>query len=151
MLEPVIKTIEVLCSQEKAYDLFANKIASWWPLEKFCISMKNGGKLKSLEADIKPGGKIVEISEDGSRHDWAIVKSCDPSSLFSMNFYMGDTPDHACLVEVRFTESSASSTTVELKHSNWEACGKMAEGMRKAYDFAWGMIFEQAYKKACES
>lgn len=151
MLEPVIKTVEVSCKQEKAYETFTKGIGNWWPLDKFSMSSKAGGKVKSLQAELKVGGKIVEISEDGTEYVWATIQSYEPSSFFSLNFFMGDTPDRASVVEVKFTETSPETTTIELKQSNWEACGNMAEDMRKAYDFAWGMVFEQAFKKACES
>jgi len=35
MLDPIIKTIEVPCSQAKAFDVFLNEMDSWWPLGKF--------------------------------------------------------------------------------------------------------------------
>ena len=42
MLEPIVKTIEVTCSQQRAFDIFVD-INSWWPLDKRSMSMKNGG------------------------------------------------------------------------------------------------------------
>ncbi len=42
MLDPIVKTIEVPCSQAKAFDVFLNEMDSWWPLGKFRPSGING-------------------------------------------------------------------------------------------------------------
>ena len=50
MLDPIIKTIDVLCGQEKAFAVFVNEMGSWWPLDKRSMSlMQSDGKpAKSL-------------------------------------------------------------------------------------------------------
>ncbi len=150
MLDPIIKTIEVPCSQEKAFGVFVNEMGSWWPLDKRSMSMISGGKpAKSLRIDPKEGGKIVEIGHDDTEHLWGTIKSYDPHDSLSMNFHMGLPAENASLVEVRFTELENERTRVELNHSNWEAFGEMAEMMRDGYGSGWVIIFEQAYKSAC--
>ncbi len=62
---------------------------------------------------------------------------------------MGLPAENASLVEVRFFALDDSKTRVELKHSNWEAFGDMAEMMRGGYGSGWVIIFEEAYKSAC--
>ncbi len=53
-------------------------------------------------------------------------------------------------VEVRFTALGDDRTRVELKQSNWEALGDVAKMVQGGYRQAWVMIFEGAYKAACE-
>ena len=150
MLDPIIKTIEVPCSQEKAFGVFVGEMGSWWPLDKRSMSMMHGGKpAKSLRVDPKQGGKIVEIGHDDTEHHWGTFTSYDPHVTISMDFHMGMPPDSASLVEVRFTALEGERTRVELTHSNWEAFGDMAEMMRGGYGSGWVIIFEQAYKSAC--
>ncbi len=150
MLDPIIKTIEVPCSQKKAFGVFVNEMGSWWPLDKRSMSMINGGKpAKSLRIEPKQGGKIVEIGHDDTEHLWGTIKSYDPHDSLSMDFHMGLPAENASLVEVRFTELENERTRVELTQSNWEAFGEMAEMMRDGYGSGWGIIFEQAYKSAC--
>ena len=150
MLDPIIKTLEGPCSQEKAFGVFVGEMGSWWPLDKRSMSMMHGGKpAKSLRVDPKQDGKIVEIGHDDTEHHWGTITSYDPHDTISMDFHMGMPPDSASLVEVRFTALEGERTRVELTQSNWEAFGDMAEMMRGGYGSGWVIIFEQAYKSAC--
>ena len=150
MLDPIIKSIEVPCSQEKAFGVFVNEMGSWWPLDKRSMSMMRGGKpAKSLRIEPKLGGKIVETGHDDTEHLWGTIKSYDPHDSVSMDFHMGLPAENASLVEVRFTALEDDRTRVELTQSNWEAFGDMAEMMRGGYGSGWVIIFEQAYKSAC--
>jgi len=150
MLDPITYTIEVPCSQEKAFRMFVNEMGSWWPLDKRSMSMMSGKKpAKSLRIEAKLGGKIVEIGHDDTEHLWGAIKSYDPHDSISMDFHMGMPPESASLVEVRFTALENKRTRVELTQSNWEAFGDMAQMMRDGYGSGWVIIFEQAFKSAC--
>lgn len=150
MLEPIVSTIEVPCSQRKAFSLFVDDMPTWWPLGKRSMSMKSGGKpAKSLRVEAKRGGRIVETAHDDSEHLWGTITAYEPHDLLRMNFHMGMPPENASVVEVRFTRLDDERTRVELTQSNWEAFGDMAEMMRGVYGSSWGIIFEQAYKSAC--
>ena len=150
MLDPIIKTIEVPCSQEKAFKVFVNEMGSWWPLDKRSISLMHGGEpAKSLHVEPKQGGKIVEIGHDDTEHLWGTITAYDPHDLVGMDFHMGLPPENASLVEVRFTALGEDQARVELTQSNWEAFGDMAQMMHDGYGSSWGIIFEEAYKSAC--
>ena len=150
MLEPIVKTIEVPCSQEKAFTVFVHGMGDWWPLDKRSMSLMNGGKpAKSLRVEPKQGGRIVETAHDDKEHHWGTIKAYDPHDSVSMDFHMGLPPETASLVEVRFTALEAERTRVELTQSNWEAFGDMAEMMYRGYGSSWALLFEEAYKQAC--
>ena len=151
MLDPIIKTIEVPCSQEKAFRVFVDEMGSWWPLDKRSMSLMQGdGKpAKSLRIEAKLGGQIVETGHDDTEYLWGTIRSYDPHDSLSLDFHMGLPPENASLVEVRFTALENGRTRVVLSHSNWEAFGDMAEMMRGGYGSGWVIIFEQAYKSAC--
>ena len=149
MLDPIIKTIDVPCSQEKAFEVFVSEMGSWWPLDKRSMSMHDGKPAKSLRIEPKQGGKIVEIGHDDTEHLWGTITSYDPHDSIRLDFHMGLPAESASLVEVRFTALQDERTRVELTHSNWEAFGDMAEMMRGGYGLGWVIIFEQAYKSAC--
>lgn len=68
MLDPIVKTIEVPCSQERAFEVFLNEMDSWWPLGKFTISAMRGAPAKAIRVEAKQSGKIVEIGPDGTLH-----------------------------------------------------------------------------------
>ena len=151
MLDPIIKTIEVPCSQEKAFGVFVNEMGSWWPLDKRSMSLMSGERkpAKSLRIEAKLGGQIVETGHDDTEYHWGTIRSYDPHDSLAMDFHMGLPPENASLVEVRFTALENGRTRVELTHSNWEAFGDMAEMMRSGYGSGWVIIFEEAYKSAC--
>ena len=149
MLEPLISTIEVPCSQEKAFRVLVNEMGSWWPLDKRSMSMHHGATAKSLLVEPKLGGKIIETGHDDTLHHWGTIKTYDPHDSVTMDFHMGLPAENASLVEVKFTALDSERTQVELTQSNWEAFGDMAEMMRRGYGSGWVIIFEESYKSAC--
>lgn len=150
MLEPISTTIEVPCGQEKAFRVFVDDMPSWWPLDKRSMSMHSGNPAKSLRVEARQGGQIVETGHDDTEHLWGTIRSYDPHEYVSMDFHMGMPPETASLVEVTFTVIDDERTRVELKQSNWEAFGDMAEMMRGGYGSSWGIILEP-YASACGS
>ena len=153
MLEPIVKTIEVHCSQEKAFNVFLTEMHSWWPLGRFTVSAMAGAPARSVRVDARPGGEIVEIGSDGSEHRWGRIKAYEPHGFVSLDFHIAPVEeadrDEWSLVEVRFTALDAGRTRVELTQSNWEAFGERAGMLRGGYTGGWAVIFEQAYKAAC--
>jgi uncharacterized protein YndB with AHSA1/START domain len=152
MLDPIVKTIEVPCSQEKAFGVFLNEMDSWWPLDKFTVSAMGDEVAEAIRVEAKVGGKIVEIGPDGTEHEWGTIRSYEPNDYVSMDFHIpqpGEIVESRSLVEVRFTILDAERTRVELTQSNWEAFGERAADMQGGYGGGWVVVFEQAYKSAC--
>jgi uncharacterized protein YndB with AHSA1/START domain len=152
MLDPIIRTIEVPCNQERAFTIFINEMDSWWPLGKFTTTAFTGKAAASIRVDAKEGGEIIEVSPDGTEYKWGTIKNFEPYDFISMNFHIPHPEDdikNRSLVEVRFTVLSENQTRVELKQSNWEAFGKLAKDLQGGYGKGWTIIFESAYKAAC--
>ncbi len=152
MLDPLIKSIEVPCSQKEAFGVFVNEMDSWWPLAKFTISAMGGAPAKALRVDPRVGGTVVEIGPDGSEHLWGTFLSYDPYDAVSMDFHItqpGVPRGPGSLVEVQFIPLDKARTRVVLTQSNWEALGEHAEALRGGYGGGWVLIFEQAFKAAC--
>ena len=38
MIDPIEKTLVVPLTPDRAFDLFTNRMASWWPLDKHSLS-----------------------------------------------------------------------------------------------------------------
>lgn len=150
-LEPIVRSIEVSCDQERAFITFAAGMPNWWPLDKRAMSLYSGGSAKSLRVEASVNGQIVEIGEDGAEHLWGTFTAYDPFDYIRMDFHMGTPPEQATVVDVRFFMIDAERTRVELTQSNWEAAGDMADMLYGGYASSWEMLFDEEYKKACES
>ncbi len=150
-MEPLVKTIEVPCNQEKAFTVFMD-MGSWWPTDKFATSVMRGHTVKALRVDAREGGQIVEVGSDGHEQLWGTIKTYDPYSHLNMDFHVPHPSEKNpgfSTVEVRFTALGKDRTRVELTQSNWEALGDVAKMVQGGYRQAWVMIFEGAYKAAC--
>ena len=148
MLDPIVRTIEVPCSQADAFSVFVNDMPTWWPLGRFSISAKGKAIPRSLRVEAKQGGRIVEIGHDGTEHLWGTIRAFQPNDLLSMDFHMGTGPELATLVELRFTAVASELTRVVLTQSNWEAAGEMATMLRGGYGVGWTVIFEEGFARA---
>ena len=151
MLEPIAKSIEVTCSQEKAFTVFMD-MDSWWPKDKFATSVMRGQTVKALRVDGRKGGQIVEVGSDDQETLWGTIKTYDPFGYLNLDFHVPHPSEEKpgfSTVEVRFTALGDDRTRVDLKQSNWEALGDVAEMVQGGYGQAWVGIFEGAYKAAC--
>ena len=154
MLEPIIRTIEVPCDQEKAFTIFIHEMDSWWPMGKFTTTAFSGKAAAAIRVDAKEGGEIVEVSPDDTEYKWGTINKYDPYNYISMNFHIPHLKEVVrgrSLVEIRFTVISENQTRVELKQSNWEAFGKRAKALQGGYGGGWAVIFDDCYKAACSS
>lgn len=151
MIEPLVKTVEVPCSQEQAFTVFMD-MDSWWPKDRFATSVMRGQTVKALRVDAREGGQIVEVSSDDHEHLWGTIKTYDPYDYLNVDFHVPHPTEESpgfSTVEVRFVALGDDRTRVELEQSNWEALGDVAEMARGGYRQAWDTIFEGAYKTAC--
>lgn len=149
MLDPIIKTVEVPCSSEQAFQTFINDVSTWWPLDKNSVSAMNGKVAKQIIIEAKVGGKIIEVAHDDQEHRWGTVTKFNPHTDFTMDWHIGMSPDSPSEVAVVFTDLDNGHTKVELTHSRWESFGDKAEDMRNGYNGGWVGVFEEAFKKAC--
>ena len=152
MIEPLVKTIEVPCDQETAFDVFINDMESWWPLSRFTVSAMGGGVARGLRVEPRVGGTITEIGHDNAEHLWGTIRTYDPHDSVSMDFHIpqpGEVVEARTLVEFRFTPTGDTSTRVELTQTNWEGLGEWAQALRGGYDGGWDAIFGEAYAAAC--
>ncbi|UTW57131.1 hypothetical protein KFE96_09655 [Kordiimonas sp. SCSIO 12603] len=78
MFDPIVKRIEVPCSQEKAFNIFVGEMITWWPVDRFTTSAMSGKKVEDIRVEAKEGGTITEVSSDGSETHWGRIKTYDP-------------------------------------------------------------------------
>ena len=135
----VRKTITVETSQERAFSVFTEGMATWWPLDTHHI-----GAADAATAVLEPrvGGRLFERGVDGSECDWGRVLVWEPPGRFAFVWQINAEwqPDTSVEseVEVRFVADGPSRTRVELEHRNLESFGAQAESMRETFDGSGG-------------
>nr|WP_321445284.1 SRPBCC domain-containing protein [uncultured Cohaesibacter sp.] len=150
MLKPIVKVIEVPTDAATAYDIFVD-FSGWWPLETRSISFHTTNlPAKRIDLDPKPGGAIVGIGSDDTRHVWGVFADCDAPSSLAIDFHMGHPKEHATHLVVSFIMLAEEATMVKLVHTGWESYGALSHMMRKGYEEGWDDIFVQAYAGACQ-
>lgn len=151
--EPLVRSIVVPCGQEQAFRIFVD-LESWWPVDRFATSRMRGETVRELRVDASEGGRIVEVGSDGHETVWGTFKSYDPFSYLNLDFHIPHPSEEDpgfSTVEITFTPITEDRTRVELKQSNWEGLGDVAEMVQGGYGQAWAMIFDEAFKSACEA
>ncbi len=149
MLEPLVKTIEVPCDQERAFTVFL-EMDSWWPKHRFATSVMRGQAVATLRVDAREGGEIVEVAADGVEHRWGVITVYDPFDYLEMDFHVPHPSEEDpgfSTVEVRFSPLGEDMTRVELTQSNWEGLGPVAEMVQAGYRQAWDIILDAYNEK----
>lgn len=118
MMEPLVKTIEVPCSQEKAFTVFLD-MGSWWPKDRFATSVMRGQTVKALRVDAREGGQIVEVGSDGQEQLWGTIKTYDPYDYLNMDFHVPHPSEKK--------QASARSRSVS---SRWVRSGPVSNSHR---------------------
>lgn len=150
MLKPIVKVIEVPLNPAQAYDAFVD-INSWWPLQTRSISFHTTNlPAKRIDIDPKPGGAIVEIGADDTRHVWGVFADCDAPASLAIDFHMGHPKEHATHLVIAFIDLGDEATMVKLVHTGWESYGALSHVMREGYEKGWDDIFVNAFASACQ-
>ncbi|MGA2575898.1 MAG: SRPBCC family protein [Bryobacteraceae bacterium] len=152
--QPVLKTITVKASAERAFQVFTNEIDSWWPRSH------NIGKgiMKQTRIEGRAGGRCYSEQTDGTECDWGRVLVWEPPRRFVMAWQIDPQwqyePDLAksSEVEVRFTPQEGGATRVDLEHRYFQRHGAGADAMRTAVDSQGGWTgLLQSYAARMES
>jgi uncharacterized protein YndB with AHSA1/START domain len=137
-LPAVRKSVTVNAPVERAFDVFTNGLATWWPLEQHSLGGEN---IERMVFEPRAGGRVYEIREDGSEGEWADVLSYDRPTSFTLAWRPYETPGERppTELEVRFI-ADGDSTRVELEHRGWERLGDEAAEWQQSYDNGWAMV-----------
>lgn len=73
-IAPVIRTVRVKASPERAFRFFTENLSRWWP-RNFSIG---SSPMRDARLEPKVGGRWYEIGEDGSTCQWGEVIAWNP-------------------------------------------------------------------------
>ena len=146
-LEPVITDVQVPLDQERAFRLFTDDIASWWPLETHAV---HGDADMTCVVEGRVGGRIYELTPAGVEADWGRITDWEPPGRVAFTWHPGREDDTATRVEVTFA-ATADGTEVRLVHTGWEVLGDRAPAVRERYVTGWAMVLGQRYAAAARA
>jgi uncharacterized protein YndB with AHSA1/START domain len=138
-VEPIRKEIEVDASQARAFRVFTEEHAAWWPLATHHIGAQDA---ETAIIEPRSGGRWFERAADGSECDWGKVLVWDPPGRLVLTWEItADWQHDATLlteVEVRFVALGPARTRIELEHRQLDRYGATAEQMRGIFDSEGG-------------
>ena len=131
----VRKTMLVNAPQAHAFAVFTERLADWWPLQRYHI-----GSQAAQTAILEPrvGGRWFERAADGTECDWGRVLVWEPPHRLVLSWDIGADwqfhPDLGTEVDVRFIAEGSDTTRVELEHRRLERYAEKAAEMRTIFD-----------------
>jgi uncharacterized protein YndB with AHSA1/START domain len=154
-ITPVLKTLTVTASVERAFQVFTEGFDTWWPRSHHI------GKSPMKKAIIQGavGGRCYTEQVDGTDCDWGSVLVWDPPHRLVVAWQIDGKwqyePDLAksSEVEVRFTAQADGTTRVDLEHRHLSRHGEEAAAIRTSIDSAggWGGLLQMYAAKVEES
>ncbi len=148
MTEPIVKTVIVNATADRAFDVFVNRIAKWWPLDGHAVSASQGKPALAVVIEPRVGGAIYETMFDGTRAEWGKVLEFEPGRRLAFTWHPGTNADKPTRVDVTFEDQGAGQAKVTLTHSGWEIWAKDAPNKRSGYDTGWDFVLGQCFANA---
>jgi uncharacterized protein YndB with AHSA1/START domain len=130
----VRESIVVDAPIERAFSVFTEGIASWWPPEHHILQ----AELAEMVFEPHVGGHVYDRGVDGSECRWARVLAYEPPNrvVFSWDidtqWQIETDTAKTSEIEVCFTPDGPGRTRVDLEHRNIDRHGDGWEGMRSA-------------------
>jgi uncharacterized protein YndB with AHSA1/START domain len=127
-------SVVVHASAERAFSVFTQDIASWWPPEHHILQ----GDLAEMVFEPRRGGHVYDRAADGSECRWARVLVYEPPTRLviswdiNLHWQIESDPGKCSEVEVRFVPEGNDRTRVELEHRHLQRHGPGWEQMREA-------------------
>lgn len=133
----IVRIVHVPVNPLKAFEVFAGSIGKWWPRSHHVGAQP----FKTVVIEPKVGGRIFEVSEDGTESEWGHVKQYEPGHLLVLAWQLDANWefDANFSVDVRVTFTAAEDgTDVRLEHCNLEKYGAETDMVRQSIGSAGG-------------
>ena len=138
--DAIRKTVLVDFAPAEAFELFTDRIASWWPVGTHSYG---GEDVTDVVLEPGVGGRLYEVTAAGEQ-DWGRVLEWEPPSRFLLDWQI--RPASGTEVEVRFLPEGPG-TRVELEHRGFDAgasVGRARENYERGWDIVLAPFVEQA-------
>lgn len=142
----VRKTVIVEAPVDRAWQVFTDRISSWWPVATHSLG---GEQVETVVVEGRPGGRLFERTADGGEADWADVVVWEPPRRLVLNWWVNPN-NPATEVEVTFAPDGDGSTRVDLEHRGWEKLEERAADGVASYDSGWDAVLAPYVEAASE-
>jgi uncharacterized protein YndB with AHSA1/START domain len=142
---PIRRGVTVDVPQERAFDVFAADMTSWWPAEHHIGS----APIAEIVVEPRAGGRWYTRHEDGTETSTGYVVAYDRPHRLVVTWQIGHDwsyhDDLVTTIEVRFEADGPDRTRVELEHRDLAAFGEHAAAMKEVFeaDDAWTRTMER--------
>jgi uncharacterized protein YndB with AHSA1/START domain len=146
------RTGVVSATPEKAFEIFTEGIATWWPYETHSVEGMEGEDRSPETVVFEPGpnGRIYERMTNGKEAHWAHVTSWEPPNRVVLAWQVNPDTPGPTEIEMRF-EPEGAGTRFHFEHRGWEILGDQAEAAASQYDGGWVTVlgrYSAAFKPA---
>jgi len=153
-VEPIRRTLQVPLPVERAFELFALGLVSWWPREYTWA----GDLLDEIGIEPRAGGHCFERGPHGFVCDWGRVLVWVPPHELTFSWQISPArvpepnPARASEVELRFEPAGEGQARVRFEHRAFERHGTGAAEYRAAMDApgGWDYILDRYVAAASE-
>lgn len=142
LTEPIVKTISLNASAEKAFHHFTANIHLWWPLATHSLALEEA---KTVVFEATEGGRIYEVEKSGKEREWGRVMVCEAPNRLVFSWVL-ESPDKQTEVEIQFNDENDGRCVLTLIHRGWEHRSDGAE-WRGKYNEGWEGVLE-GYEKS---
>ena len=139
-LGPITKSVTVDVPVERAFQVYTEGIATWWPLNVHSVSHQ----AETCVFEGRQGGRIYERATDGKEHPWGTVVVWEPPSRVVYTWHPGRSEETAQEVEMHFRPEGVG-TRVDVEHRRWERLGDEAPPVIESYQEGWDFVLGQCY------
>ena len=132
----VEKSVTVAVPIERAFEVFTEEIAEWWPLRTHAVDTEHS---ETVVMEGRVGGRLFERTPGGEEHTWGTVTAWEPPHRVVYSWHPGRGEETAQEVEVAFTPDG-EGTRVDVRHSGWAKLGDRMEEIVASYDEGWDKV-----------
>lgn len=137
---PIRKELRVKASRERAFEVFATKMGSWWIKGHSVVAQIHSTEQADVVIEPRIGGRWYEVGANGAEYDWGRVLAWEPPARLVLAWqltgeFMFD-PELETVVEVTFSPDG-EFTLVHLEHRELERFGENAVAIGSGLDEGW--------------
>ena len=143
------RTGVVAATPEKAFEIFTEGIADWFPYDTHSVEGQKGEDRspETVIFETGPNGRIYERMTNGQEAHWAHVTAWEPPHRVVLAWQVNPDTPGPTEIEMRFTPEG-DGTRFDFEHRGWEILGADAERAAGQYSGGWGTVLgrdEQAF------